>query len=588
MKTKIKKIWNYSKRHKKISITILIVCIIAIYGIVRNSGSTISETHYVFAKAQKSNVTISVTGSGQVSALDQIEIKSEVSGTIDYVATKEGDTVKKGQVIAHVENTDAKRSVSNAELSLTNAETAFSKAERTYKNQLGQSQTSPSDLEQSLDNGYTAVANAFIDLPKIFMDVSEIFYEPTNSPYFNDLSVRSAGGDLGIEYKYEAGRAFDSAQKEYDTVFKEYKNMPANPSKSQIVTLISDTHSLVKNLSSALNATHNTIDYLSDRIMTNVPNEITTDKNIISSYVSKTTGHMTKLSSSLTEIENAEDSATNAELSLKSAELSLNQAQDSLKDAKETLYNHTITAPFDGVISKIPVEADDKISNSASIATIITKAMKVSISLNEVDAAKIKVGDKAILTFDAIDNLSINGTVDRIDVVGTVNNGVVSYTADISFDGNDDRIKAGMTTNVSISTGSVSDVLAVSSAAISSHDGKSYVLVPVSATTEKSTADKSSLKEVEVQTGLSGDELTEITGGLSEGETYVSGTQTKTANDSSNSLLSLFGRKQTNTRSSSNTSTKTSTQSSSSSNSSATKSSNTGGFQNGSAPMPPQ
>lgn len=591
MKSKLLSFYSYVKNHKKISIAVLAIAAIVIYSVLKTSGTATAETNYVFSKAEKNNVTVSVTGSGQVSALDQIDITSEVSGTVDYVGAKEGDTVTKGKVIAHLDNSDASRAVDNAELSLTNAQTAYKKAEKLYQNQLGNSSTTVSDLAQALDDGYNAVADTFIDLPKIFMDVSNIYYNPSNSAYFSDPNVLSVGSDLGIKYKYDAGTIFDSAKKDYDNLFIKYKNTSDNASQEEIIALISKTHDLVKKLSLALTGTHNTIDYLSDRMTSDIPSQVSTDKNILSSHITSVTNHMTKLSSALTAIENANDSATSAELSLKSAELSLNQAEDTLKDAKKTLANHSIVAPFDGVIAKAPLEVGDKISTGGTAATIITKAMKVSISLNEVDATKISVGDKATLTFDAIDGLTMEGTVYKIDVVGTVSNGVVSYGVDISFDNADNRIKAGMTTSISISAESASNVLAVSSAAISSKDGKSYVLVPASETTAKSTTDKTSLKEVQVETGLSGDELTEIKSGLREGDIYVSGATVTAKSSSSGSLFSMFGGPGSTRTSSSKSASSSSSKTTSTSNTFKTSSSGSGS-QNSSGgsgtPTPPQ
>lgn len=557
MKSKIKTLYSYALKYalknKMFSAVILVFAVLAVYGIFKTGDSGPTATQYIFSKVEKQNVVILVTGSGQVSALDQVDVSSEVSGTINYVGVKAGDSVTKWQTIAYLDNTDALRAVDNADINLANAQIAYDKAKKLYGNQLGESDTTISDLAQALDDGYGAVVNAFIDLPNIFMDVEDIYYEPTNSPYFSDINISSSfGSSLGIKYKYDAGTTFDSAKKDYAAVFEQYKNTSANSSQKEITDLILETRDLVKKLSSSLTGTYNTIDYLSDRMTGSLPTEVATDKNLLSSYITKTTGHVSKLSTALTTIEDAGNSMATAEINLKTAQLSLNQAQDSLKTAKEELSNHTIVAPFDGVIAKVPLEAGDKVSNGSALATIITKVMKVSILLNEVDATKIKVGDKATLTFDAIDGLTMEGTVYEVDVLGTVSNGVVSYGVNISFDGNDNRIKAGMTTNISISTGSASNVLAISSAAISSNNGKSYVFVPVSNTTAKSTTDKTTLKEVEVLTGLSGDELTEITSGLLEGETYVSGTKVVSGGKSTTgSLLGSFGQNSRNSTSSS-------------------------------------
>ncbi|MDD5433706.1 MAG: hypothetical protein PHE77_03610, partial [Candidatus Pacebacteria bacterium] len=56
------------------------------------------------------------------------------------------------------------------------------------------------------------------------------------------------------------------------------------------------------------------------------------------------------------------------------------------------------------------------------------------ISLNEVDVAKVKIGQRAIITFDAIDELEITGKVEDVDTIGTVSQGVVSYNVKIIFD----------------------------------------------------------------------------------------------------------------------------------------------------------
>ena len=565
MKSKLAAIYHYAMSHKKISVSVIVVIILLIYAIFKTSGSSVTATQYIFSKVQKQNVTVSVTGNGQVSAMDQVDVSSQVSGTVDFVGVTEGDSVTKGKVIAHLDSTDASRAVDNANLALTSAQVAYQKAQKNFADQATSS--SISDLNQAYNNGYNVIANAFIDLPSISIGINDIYYNPTHSPYFGDNQARSYAGDAVVTYKYQAGVIFDKFKEDYDSIFQIYRNLPSDTHSNEVISMLNQTYDVVKELSTALNDTYNTIDYINERIVDNKPSQISTDKTQLSSYISKVNSDLTSIQNAITNIENAKDSATTAELNQKSAELALNQAEDSLKTAKETLANYTITAPFDGVIAKVPVKLSDKIGSGSTIATIITKSMKVTISLNEVDAAKIAVGNKAELTFDAIDGLTMEGTVYGIDVVGTVSNGVVSYGVNISFDSTDSRIKAGMTTSVSISTGSASDTLAVSSAAISSSNGKSYVLVPISNTTAESTTDKSSLKEVGVQTGLSGDTLTEITSGLSEGDTYVSGTKTVVSTKStSGSLLSgLFGGP--NSRATTRSSTSSSFRSTSSANS---------------------
>lgn len=540
MKNKLNALLKYTKKHKSYSALILAVLVIFVYGLFKEPNSTASTMKYVFSKVEKQDVALSITGSGQVSALDQVDLTAKVSGTIDYVNVKIGDKITKGQLLAHIESGDAAQNVENAKLNLANAKLSLERAQKDYKNQSGNS--TASDFNQAMDSGYNAVAQTFIDLPNIIANVNNIFYEPSNSPYFSDLNVSSVGGESAIDYKYNAGMLFDAAKREYEKIFNQYKNTPPNASQTQLTDLISNTYNMVKNLNLALNGAHNSINYLTNHMGSNVPTQANTDKNLLSSYISTATSRTTQLSNSLADISEAEDSMASSELNLKSAELAVNQNEMALKDAQTALNDHSIISPFDGVIAKVPVEVGDSISNNTNIATVVTNTMKVTLSLNEVDAAKIKIGDKAAITFDAIDGLSMQGTVYEIDVVGTVSSGVVSYGVSISFDSVDERIKAGMTTNISIISGSAQNTLAISSSAISEKNGKNYVMIPISNTTNNSTTDKTTLKEIEVEIGISGDQFTEIKSGLSEGDAYVSSivAANKNSSTNSNSLFSMF------------------------------------------------
>ncbi|MCX6798374.1 MAG: HlyD family efflux transporter periplasmic adaptor subunit, partial [Candidatus Falkowbacteria bacterium] len=106
-------------------------------------------------------------------------------------------------------------------------------------------------------------------------------------------------------------------------------------------------------------------------------------------------------------------------LDIRSQELSVEQKRNSLYDAQTALADYTIKAPFDGIIAAVSVKVGDT-AGSASIATIVTKQQIAEISLNELDAAKIKVDQKVTSTFDAIDGLEITGKVADIDTIGVV------------------------------------------------------------------------------------------------------------------------------------------------------------------------
>jgi len=205
----------------------------------------------------------------------------------------------------------------------------------------------------------------------------------------------------------------------------------------------------------------------------------------------------------------------------------LTAAQNKLNDANTALSDYTVVAPFDGIVATVPTQQYADASAGSALLSLVTTQQVATISLNEVDAAKIQVGQKATMTFDAVDSLTITGEVAEVSPVGTVTQGVVNYTIKIAFDSQDDRIKAGMSVTTSIVTQVKADVLAVSNSAVKTQGSQQYVeqLDPSdkSATTSADglVATKTAPIRTTVQTGVSNDTLTEITGGLNEGDKII-------------------------------------------------------------------
>jgi len=207
-------------------------------------------------------------------------------------------------------------------------------------------------------------------------------------------------------------------------------------------------------------------------------------------------------------------------LDVESSQLSLDQKRSAFQD-------YFISAPFAGLVGKVSVKLGDSVSSGTTIATLITTSNVADISLNEVDAAKVKVGDKTTLTFDAIDGLSISGTVSEIDLVGTVTQGVVTYNTKISLDTNDARIRPGMSVSASIITDIKQDAVYVPSSAVKSDAQGSYVLmfdVPLVSSGNAGTPSSIAPHEVSVEVGLTNDTSTEILSGLKENDQVVTRT----------------------------------------------------------------
>jgi multidrug efflux pump subunit AcrA (membrane-fusion protein) len=205
----------------------------------------------------------------------------------------------------------------------------------------------------------------------------------------------------------------------------------------------------------------------------------------------------------------------------------LTQARNTYQDKLENLKSARIVSPIDGIVASVAANAGDPAMTGTEIATVITKRKIGTITLNEVDAAKIKQGQKATLAFNAIDGLSITGAVAQVDILGTVAQGVVSYSVKIALDADDERIKPEMSLSATVVTDMAQDALAVPNSAIKSQGSSSYVEIidgAGSAGGSRRSVSGQTPRQQAVETGLSDDKMTEILSGLDEGALVVTQT----------------------------------------------------------------
>lgn len=208
----------------------------------------------------------------------------------------------------------------------------------------------------------------------------------------------------------------------------------------------------------------------------------------------------------------------------KTQKLTVTQKENSLADAKENLSEYYIKAPFSGVVTGLSVEAGSSVSRTDILASVITSDMYAKVSLNEVDAVSVEVGDDATLTFDAIEGLKIKGKVTKIDTIGTVEQGVVYYEAEITFENGEEKLKSGMSVSVDIITESRIGALSIPASAVKTGDFGEYVQIveePEGAVSDEGNSQNIYYKEKSVKTGISDGVNVEIVSGLVEGDKII-------------------------------------------------------------------
>jgi HlyD family secretion protein len=210
-------------------------------------------------------------------------------------------------------------------------------------------------------------------------------------------------------------------------------------------------------------------------------------------------------------------------------EVSVAQQELILQKSRSKLSDYSIRAPFDGIVTGLDVDGGDTISQSSIVASVITKAMKAVITLNEVDAVKIHVGDRVDLSFNALPDTFVPGKIAKMDTIGTIAQGVVSYDAEVAFDEQRTVLRPGMSVTATIIVAEKQDVVLVPNEALSYQDGVTTVRVPGSKSVSAEGAMTAQGQKKEVTLGMTDNVMTEVMDGLKEGDKVMVAAGTGTA-----------------------------------------------------------
>jgi HlyD family secretion protein len=211
------------------------------------------------------------------------------------------------------------------------------------------------------------------------------------------------------------------------------------------------------------------------------------------------------------------------------AEAAVRQIQDSLTEIESRLGDAVIRAPCSGVILSRLVREGEVITavsyyGSGAPLVIIgdVSTMLVKVNLNEVDIAKVALGQTVEVKADALRDRTFKGRVSRIAPASAAQSGVpgqdasiVRFPVEVTVIGDHSGLKPGMTANVEIACKSARGVLWVPNDAVFEKSGKHYVAVP---TGRKDRKGQEKAEDRRVEIGLVNDMRTEIKSGLKAGE----------------------------------------------------------------------
>jgi RND family efflux transporter MFP subunit len=191
----------------------------------------------------------------------------------------------------------------------------------------------------------------------------------------------------------------------------------------------------------------------------------------------------------------------------------VNQREAQLQQAKIRLEEATLLAPFAGVVADVGVGVGEQIGTDAPIRLIDVSRYIIEVTVDEIDVARVQVGQTVEVLIDALGSPALIGTVKRIAPQAQATSEVTAYELTLEVDPGQRPVRAGMTASANIVLDRRDNVLLVPASAVRTENGQTVVTV---VTTDANGQQQTSTQAVEV--GLRANDQIEIRSGLTEGQ----------------------------------------------------------------------
>jgi HlyD family secretion protein len=491
--------------HKIVTIFSLVLTALTLV-LVGCSKSTSTTGTTQTAKVQSGNLVVSTTTTGNLAFTQTENIAFDMAGTVEQVMVETGDSVKKGDTLATLD-----ASVWDGQL-------------KTLQKTVSTAQNNLLNAESNISSQEIAVRQAQINLLSAQKAVTAI---PV---------VRAAQDSVDI-----AQAALNSALASSIT--------GSNVSAENVIYIQQRLDAAKASLNSILSGTG--FNLSSDLAIQIAKAELNVDQ----------CQH---------QLNDANRAVTTANQSRDDTVQAVEDAQDALKEAQAL--SPRVTAPFDGVVTTVNVQGGQAV-NKGAVAVQIADPSKfeVSVLVGERNISSINIGGVATVSVDSITGTVLPATITAIAPTATIQQGVVNYQVTVEirsgvpissnnstsgFSGTPSggfpsgnitspgttrssgnftnptaggrfgnspfggssaaasqsvALRQGLSVTVNLITASKNNVLMVPNRAIIKQQGSTYVEMQNNGTTEK----------VQVTTGISNSQYTEISQGVAAGDTVI-------------------------------------------------------------------
>lgn len=493
-------------RKKRFYIPLILILVLIIwFGIIRGGEKEGFETK--IAEAQ--TVTHVVSETGSVKPGQDISLSFARSGRVAKVLVEKGTTIYRGQVLAYLETGSLSADLRQAEAALELERASIEKTGVALKN-----------AESSLIN---AITNAYITADDVVQaKADQLFINPESSTPDFGISITKGSTIFYINASSDKSDVIDSLRSDVEielnnlesTVFAN-KIEDIEEASRQAEETLGNVQKLLSLIASTLNeyvANDTNVQTVYEGYKTDISSARTTINTSLTSLRTTLESYYTALVSVETQTDGYPNNNQNSTIKLKDA--LIEDAQARVDGIKSQISDAYIISPINGLVTNLEIDEGEVTNTTAPAITVISNGnLEISVNIPEDNIAFVDVGDPALVTLDAYDDLVFEAEVIFISPRAELTDGVPVFEVILEFKTQDPKIKAGLSVDVDIVAEKKEGVISVPSRAVVEKNDERFVRIMVSSDT---------FRRQPVTLGLKGDDGTiEITKGVSTGDEVI-------------------------------------------------------------------
>ncbi len=528
-------------------LSVAVVIIVIAGGAIYSQRGSSTTTQYETVAANLGNISQSISISGTVEPVTDLELNFGSTGLVNTVNVQPGQSVKSGQVMATLDTTSLEAQVTQAQATLlsdqaklgadqagptasaqqssqaqvTSAQNALAAAKQSLSDTQASNQITLTQAQTSVSQAQTALAS----------DQTTLLLAQQNFAKYQLLVVPSTNATLVPVSVQASASSYDSTTTQglittdqsylpldQNSLF-EAQTASANCANNSACSSgwqawINGDNTAISAANSAISQANKVISDL--EAVQNAQNNVTATQVKISQSLDQAQQALTSATTALTNAQNAASVAaqptTSAQIDADNAAIA--SAQASLANAQQALAEATIMAPVDGVVAQVNISAGKTTTTSTSTSGDIVlespNSFEVSGQVSDTQISEVKLNQQALVT-PAGQTTSLAGKVNQITPMATVTQGVATFPVNVLITQQSPDLYAGASATVQIIVKQATNVLTVPTSSVHSAGSFSFVDVLQSG--------KSVRKLVTL--GASSGIYTEVTSGLQPGDEII-------------------------------------------------------------------